>query len=74
GVGIEPQDLEQVLKPFGQTGNPERHSEQGTGLGLSIVKSLIEAHGGSIAIKSDKGIGTSVTLFFGSDRLVRDAA
>lgn len=74
GVGIEPQDLEQVLKPFGQTGNPGRNDEQGTGLGLSIVKSLIEAHGGSIAIKSDRGNGTSVTLFFGSERLVLNAA
>ncbi len=74
GVGIEPDDLEHVVKPFGQTGNPRRNGEQGTGLGLSIVKSLIELHGGSIAIKSDKGAGTTVTLFFGSDRLVLNAA
>ncbi len=34
----------------------------GNGLGLSICKEIIEAHNGSIAIESDVGCGTEVTL------------
>lgn len=74
GVGIDPQDLDQIVKPFGQTGDPQRNDARGTGLGLSIVKSLIELHGGSIAIESGKGSGTTVTLFFGRNRLIKHAA
>jgi signal transduction histidine kinase len=63
GVGIRPEDLERVLESFGQG----RHDispadEHGTGLGLAIAKSLIEAHGGSIAIESEVGEGTTVTV------------
>jgi len=74
GVGIEPQDLDQVVKPFGQLSDPQRNDARGTGLGLSIVKSLIELHGGSITIDSSKGTGTSVTLFFAESRLIKQAA
>jgi two-component system, cell cycle sensor histidine kinase PleC len=63
GIGIRPEDMERVLETFGQG----RHDispadEQGTGLGLAIAKSLTEAHGGTIAIASELGEGTTVTV------------
>ncbi|HMR81039.1 MAG TPA: ATP-binding protein, partial [Polyangiaceae bacterium] len=45
GEGIPPQDLERIFDPFFTTKAPG----EGTGLGLSIVRSILEAHGGSMS-------------------------
>ncbi|MGE3781870.1 MAG: ATP-binding protein, partial [Alphaproteobacteria bacterium] len=58
GVGIAAEDQERVFEKF-ERGNP-RNREAGAGLGLSLVKSLIELHGGSVAIRSGVGEGTTV--------------
>ena len=58
GVGIAASDQERVFEKF-ERGNP-RNREAGAGLGLSLVKSLIELHGGSVAIQSGVGEGTTV--------------
>ncbi|MBI2584606.1 MAG: hypothetical protein HYW28_01830, partial [Rhodospirillales bacterium] len=42
----------------------------GTGLGLSLAKSLTELQGGRLAIESEFGKGTTVTVHFPPDRLV----
>ena len=56
GIGIAPADQERVFEKF------ERGVRQpGAGLGLSLVKSLIELHGGSVAIESASGCGTRIT-------------
>lgn len=75
GVGIPPEERDRMVEPFVQAGNPLTRSKPGSGLGLSIVKSLIEAHGGSLSITAglgagSPGTGTRVTLFYPIDRLV----
>jgi signal transduction histidine kinase len=42
---------------------------EGTGLGLPLVKSLIELHGGELAIESRKGAGTTAMIVFPNSRL-----
>jgi signal transduction histidine kinase len=74
GVGIAPEDREAVLEPFRQGRSAAAAAEGGTGLGLSLVKSLIELHGGTIALDSRPGGGTVVSLRFPSDRVSRLAA
>jgi two-component system cell cycle sensor histidine kinase PleC len=64
GIGIEPEDLADVLQPFNQGSNAHRTVHPGTGLGLPIVKSLIEMHGGRLVMKSERGVGTTVTIAF----------
>jgi len=74
GIGIDPGDINKVLSPFGQVKSAAIAVEGGTGLGLPIVKSLIELHGGRLDIQSSPGVGTSVTLFFPSQRVGQKAA
>ncbi len=75
GVGIAPENLETVMEPFGQAAGAERLSlEAGTGLGLPLVKSLVELHGGGLALDSELGAGTTVTLTFPANRVHARAA
>jgi two-component system, cell cycle sensor histidine kinase PleC len=69
GVGMSDDQLEIALAPFGQIDSPLMRKYQGTGLGLPIVKSLIELHGGRLAIASAPGEGTRVSLVFPARRL-----
>ncbi|HKS88022.1 MAG TPA: PAS-domain containing protein [Stellaceae bacterium] len=56
GIGIAPSDHARMFEKF------ERGSRQtGAGLGLSLVKSLIELHGGTVAIDSGPGEGTTIS-------------
>jgi two-component system, LuxR family, sensor kinase FixL len=56
GPGIPPDVLEKIFTPFFTT------KSRGTGLGLPTAKRIVEAHGGSIAITSAPGVGTTVEL------------
>ncbi|WP_247875708.1 sensor histidine kinase [Azospirillum sp. TSH100] len=64
GIGMTAEELRQASIPFGQTSALTTHPGRGIGLGLPIVKSLIEAHGGSLRIDSRPGQGSQVTLEF----------
>ena len=64
GLGIDAETLPSVTEPFAQSQSNRHLAEVGTGLGLSIVKSLMDAHGGSLQIESTIDIGTTVTLVF----------
>ena len=62
GSGIHPEDLYFIFKRFYRS----RYSKdtQGIGLGLPLAKSIIEAHGGSISVDSELGIGTTFYIYF----------
>ncbi len=62
GIGIPPNKLASVLRPFEQASSEYTRDYEGTGLGLSITKELIELHGGSIHIDSTVNIGTIVSV------------
>ena len=61
GTGIANTDLPHVFERFYGTGSGAR---RGTGLGLAIVRSVVDAHDGRVAIQSQPGSGTTVTLSF----------
>ena len=62
GIGIEPEDLDKVMKPWGQIIDPLKADHKGSGLGLPIVKSLIDLHGGELSLESEVGTGTTITI------------
>jgi signal transduction histidine kinase len=74
GIGIREHDLERVLQPFGQAESGLARRYEGTGLGLPICKALIELHGGTIALASKQGIGTTVTVRLPPERVRQQAA
>ncbi|QRK13419.1 HAMP domain-containing histidine kinase [Archangium violaceum] len=59
GPGISPEDVPHLFERFWRASSV---SERGTGLGLSIVKSIVEAHGGSLWVETQVGRGS--TFFF----------
>ncbi|MDP3174588.1 MAG: ATP-binding protein, partial [Phenylobacterium sp.] len=61
GVGISPEDLERLGRPYEQAGGADQRAG-GTGLGLSLVRAFAELHGGEMLIESRLGDGTSVTV------------
>lgn len=59
GIGISEQDQAQIFDKFYRTDQSDVQKERGTGLGLSIVKGIIEAHKGTVSVKSQIGQGTT---------------
>src|SRR5205814_9633855 len=62
GIGMNEEELERALQPFGQAQPSPTRTYGGTGLGLPITKGLIEAHGGTLTISSRPGVGTTVRV------------
>ncbi len=62
GIGIPPDALERLGRPFEQVCTDPMLAKGGAGLGLSLVRAFTEKHGGSMRIDSEVGSGTQVTL------------
>lgn len=62
GKGIDPSISDKIFDPFVSN----KQNEGGIGLGLSITYNIVEAHGGKITFKSNKGKGTTFILAFPS--------
>jgi heavy metal sensor kinase len=60
GVGMEERDLGRIFERFYRAGTAR--STEGTGLGLSIVRSVVEAHAGTIKVESEPNKGSRFTI------------
>ena len=58
GIGMNPQQLQQIFQAFEQVGDKKRQ-EEGTGLGLSISKQLVELMGGELQVSSELNRGSA---------------
>lgn len=71
GIGIALEDIPKALSKFGQVDSSLARQYEGTGLGLPLTKALVELHGGSLDLRSRVGVGTTVTVCFPKERVVR---
>jgi PAS domain S-box-containing protein len=62
GIGIKKEDLSRIFDKFYRVKTIETRQVVGTGLGLSIVKSIVDAHLGSISVESEEGGGATFTV------------
>jgi signal transduction histidine kinase len=62
GFGIRPEQQAHVFDLYYRTERAQHSQIKGTGLGLFIVKTLVEAHDGTIAVQSELGQGTQFTV------------
>jgi two-component system cell cycle sensor histidine kinase PleC len=62
GIGIAPDSLRRLGKPFEQVESQLTKTYQGSGLGLAIARSLTNLHGGTMRLRSKLGAGTVVRI------------
>ena len=70
GIGMTKEFLQHIFEPFSRAESATKSGVVGTGLGMAITKSLAELMGGTIAIESEPGKGTTVRLEF-ENRIAR---
>lgn len=64
GIGIEKEYQKKVYDTFFRVPTGDVHDVKGFGIGLAYTKMIIESHGGTIELKSEKGAGTTFTITF----------
>jgi two-component system, cell cycle sensor histidine kinase PleC len=80
GPGMDKDEIETALSPFGQVDAGFNKRHEGTGLGLPIAMALARLHGGDLSIHSSKGAGTRISVYIplaarrSTSRSVLDAA
>ncbi len=63
GIGIAPDDLQQIFNEFYRAENAKKMVGMGTGLGLSLVKRIVENYGGTIEVESKVNQGSTFTVY-----------
>jgi signal transduction histidine kinase len=62
GVGMSPDEVRRILKPYVRGRNAGRQNARGIGLGLALCQHVVQAHGGRIQIHSEPGKGSKFCI------------
>jgi signal transduction histidine kinase len=62
GIGMTPEQLAKLFRPFTQVDASSTRRRDGSGLGLTITKRFAEMLGGSVGVESEPGVGTCFEL------------
>jgi PAS domain S-box-containing protein len=73
GIGMSLDEIPIALAPFRQISSGLQRRYEGTGLGLPIAKQLVEMHGGTLTIESQRRVGTTVTIVLPTGRVLAAA-
>ena len=74
GIGIEEEKQQKIFTSFAQLDGRSTRKYEGTGLGLAIVDGLIKRLGGTIALKSQQGKGTTITVTLNGVKVDRSSS
>jgi two-component system phosphate regulon sensor histidine kinase PhoR len=67
GIGVDQPMREKVFEKFFRAQGGNLHDVKGFGLGLAYVRSIVEAHGGTIELQSEKGVGSEFIIKLKND-------
>jgi signal transduction histidine kinase/class 3 adenylate cyclase len=62
GIGIPRDQLDRIFERFAQVERRATRREEGTGIGLALVKEIVTQHGGTVAVESEVGHGSTFTV------------
>ena len=74
GIGMNAEEIELAMKPFGQVDSVFARKRGGTGLGLPLVKALTGLHDGEVQVESTPGRGTTVSVILPAARYRSNAS
>jgi signal transduction histidine kinase len=73
GIGIPPDQVEQIFDVFHRLERSYRRDTEGTGLGLALVRRFIELHGGDVKVESTVGVGSTFTICLPQSEAMMDS-
>ncbi len=62
GTGISAEQLPHIFERFHRVEGTRARTHEGTGIGLALVQELVKLHGGTVAVRSVYGVGTTLTV------------